>query len=110
MENALRHTPAGTIINVRLTDEDDGPGVLPEDLPHLTDRFYRGEQSRTTPGNGLGLSLVHAVADLHRARLDIEPLNPGLRVNLAFAQSTARRGRDATGSSVAIPVGEGTRR
>jgi signal transduction histidine kinase len=120
VENALRHTPAGTVIRVRLTDdpgggvvlavEDDGPGVLPEDLPHLTDRFYRGEQSRTTPGNGLGLSLVEAVADLHRARLDIEPLSPGLRVSLAFARSSAPRSRYPLGPSVPIPVGGGDRR
>ena len=52
-----------------LSVEDDGPGVAKSDLPHLTDRFYRGESSRTTPGNGLGLSLVSAVADLHGATL-----------------------------------------
>ena len=120
VENALRHTPAGTVIHVRLTEnpgsgvvlavEDDGPGVLPEDLPRLTDRFYRGERSRTTPGNGLGLSLVEAVADLHRARLDIEPLNPGLRVSLVFGRSAAHRARDTQGSSAPLPVGEPNRR
>jgi signal transduction histidine kinase len=92
-ENALRHTPAGTCIQVRLAGdsarvilsvEDNGPGVASADLPRLTDRFYRGERSRTTPGNGLGLSLVGAVAELHRARLRLEPLQPGLRVSLAF--------------------------
>ena len=72
VENALRHTPPGTRIAVRLEGssatgahlsvEDDGAGVAEADLPHLTDRFYRGESSRTTPGNGLGLSLVSAVA------------------------------------------------
>jgi signal transduction histidine kinase len=92
-ENALRHTPAGTCIQVRLAGdsarailsvEDNGPGVAPADLPRLTDRFYRGERSRTTPGNGLGLSLVSAVAELHGAHLRLEPLQPGLRVSLAF--------------------------
>jgi signal transduction histidine kinase len=95
VENTLRHTPADTRIEVRLTAEpgagvvlaveDDGPGVSEADLPRLTDRFYRAERSRTTPGNGLGLSLVGAVADLHGARLQIVGLNPGLRVSLAFA-------------------------
>ncbi len=69
VENALRHTPAGTLIGVQLAREgdgnclavvDDGPGVPPGDIPRLADRFYRGERSRTTPGNGLGLSLVAA--------------------------------------------------
>jgi signal transduction histidine kinase len=94
VENALRHTPPGTRISVRLIRgaptgvelaiEDDGPGVAAADLPRLADRFYRGERSRTTPGNGLGLSLVSAVAELHGARLSIEAREPGLRVRLAF--------------------------
>jgi signal transduction histidine kinase len=94
VENALRHTPLGTRIDVRLEGnsetgarlsvDDDGPGVAEADLPHLTDRFYRGESSRTTPGNGLGLSLVSAVAELHGATLDLNVMKPGLRVILAF--------------------------
>ncbi|MBN9563473.1 MAG: HAMP domain-containing protein [Alphaproteobacteria bacterium] len=94
VENALRHTPAGTLIGVRLsrdwgagdclTVEDDGPGVGAEDLPRLVHRFYRGERSRTTSGNGLGLSLVAAVADLHGASLLLEDAAPGLRATLCF--------------------------
>ncbi len=93
VENALRHTPAGTRIAIRVSHagatggfvlavEDDGPGVRPADVPHLTERFYRGAQSRTTPGNGLGLSLVAAVAALHAAQMRIETLAPGLRVSM----------------------------
>ena len=94
VENALRHTPAGTRIGIRLSRdpgtaaclavEDDGPGVKPEDLPRLADRFYRSERSRTTPGNGLGLSLVAAVAELHGACLLLEDAGPGLRAGLVF--------------------------
>ncbi len=94
VENALRHTPPGTRINVKLSGdpgtgaclavEDDGPGVEGDDLPRLVHRFYRGERSRTTPGNGLGLSLVAAVADLHGATLHIRNAVPGLRVSLLF--------------------------
>jgi len=93
VENALRHTPPGTTIRLAVSDtsrgprlviEDDGPGVSPGDLPRLTDRFYRGERSRTTPGNGLGLSLVSAVAELHGADLLLERPEPGLRVTIAF--------------------------
>ncbi len=97
VENTLRHTPPGTRIELLLSDDpaagaclciqDDGPGVDPDDLPRLTQRFYRGEHSRTTPGNGLGLSLVAAVADLHRATLLIENRHPGLKVSLRFAQA-----------------------
>jgi len=93
MENALRHTPAGTRIGIRLSNgqagaclavEDDGPGAAPDDLPRLVDRFYRGERSRTTPGNGLGLSLVAAVAELHGAALSLRDAGPGLRVALCL--------------------------
>ena len=91
VENALRHTPSGTCITIRLHPtaigarlvvEDDGPGVAPADLAHLTERFFRGDRSRSTAGNGLGLSLVAAVAELHRARLCLENREPGLRVTL----------------------------
>lgn len=94
VENALRHTPAGSCVDVRLVRdgsagaclvvEDDGPGVPAWDLSRLTDRFYRGERSRTTPGNGLGLSLVAAVAELHGAALQFETRLPGLRATLRF--------------------------
>ncbi|MBW4023986.1 MAG: HAMP domain-containing protein [Proteobacteria bacterium] len=93
VENVLRHTPSGTVMRLQLrreragcwlTVEDDGPGVAVDDLPRLTHRFYRGERSRTTVGNGLGLSLVSAVAELHGCRLAIESLSPGLRVSLHF--------------------------
>lgn len=94
VENALRHTPAGTRIalhlsaqsatQARLVVEDDGPGVTPADLLRLTDRFYRAERSRTTVGNGLGLTLVAAVAELHGARLELADAGPGLRATLLF--------------------------
>jgi signal transduction histidine kinase len=106
VENALRHTPAGTHIGIRLSRsnevgsnmagarlmvEDDGPGVGAGDLPRLTHRFYRGERSRTTPGNGLGLSLVAAVAELHGTRLQLEDAGPGLRASLLFPSAQSAR-------------------
>ena len=108
VENALRHTPAGTRIGVSLsrehvtgaclTVEDDGPGVHAEDLPHLTHRFYRGEHSRTTPGNGLGLSLVAAVAELHGAELYLQAGDPGFRARLCFHSAAGKRQRADAGS------------
>ena len=106
VENALRHTPVGTRTTVELSAgpqglctggpclavADDGPGVAAADLPRLARRFYRGERSRTTPGNGLGLSLVNAVAELHGAALGIESAPSGLRVALAFSPPTGLSG------------------
>lgn len=52
-------------------------------------RFFRLEDSRTTPGSGLGLSLVQAVADLHSARITLADNDPGLRTSLHFESRTA---------------------
>ncbi|HEY6432231.1 MAG TPA: ATP-binding protein [Acetobacteraceae bacterium] len=100
VENALRHTPPGTLIRIELharanggsciSVSDNGPGVSADDLPKLVLRFYRGEHSRTTPGSGLGLSLAHAVAELHGACLEIGSLNPGLRVQFVFPAFSAQ--------------------
>ncbi len=110
VENGLRHTPAGTRIAIRLARdgrtglrlvvEDDGPGVADGDLPHLTSRFYRADRSRTTPGNGLGLSLVNAVAELHGASLVLERLQPGFRASLVFPSAG---GSDGTQTDGALP-------
>ena len=101
VENALRHTPPGSRIRVLLTRaagggpmlavEDDGPGVPEAERDRVLRRFHRLEQSRTTPGSGLGLSLVAAVAELHDASLHLEDANPGLRVSVTFPDE-ARRG------------------
>ena len=89
LDNARIHTPAGTTIRlklaveeavVKLTVEDDGLGVSEEDRGKLLQRFFRAEASRTTPGNGLGLSLVAAAATAHSGEVAIEDASPGLRV------------------------------
>ena len=93
VENAVTHTPKGVHISVRLCCEDgvivgavsdDGLGVPSDEYERLFQRFYRLERSRSTPGNGLGLSLVKAVADLHSVRLDVRGANPGLEVYMRF--------------------------
>lgn len=93
IENALRHTPPGSRIDitiartadqVKLTVADNGPGVPAEERQNVLRRLYRLEQSRTTPGNGLGLSLVSVIADLHDAKLELASNAPGLAVSLTF--------------------------
>ena len=63
---------------------DRGPGIPIEERKQVLRRFYRLERSRNSPGNGLGLSLVAAVASLHGARLVLADNAPGLRVELHF--------------------------
>jgi signal transduction histidine kinase len=63
---------------------DTGPGVPAELHEKVFQRFFRIDDSRSTPGSGLGLSLVRAVADLHGARIQLADEDSGLRVLLAF--------------------------
>jgi two-component system sensor histidine kinase MprB len=70
LDNAAKWSPPGGTVTVRLTDgevcvDDQGPGIAPEDLPHVFDRFYRSEESRSMPGSGLGLSIARQVAVRH---------------------------------------------
>jgi signal transduction histidine kinase len=99
LENAIHHTPAGTTIEMQLRSlpgriqfvlADNGPGVPLEARDRLFDSFYRPEKSRTTPGSGLGLSLVKAVANLHNATVVLGDNKPGLRVELAFQNASAQ--------------------
>ena len=63
---------------------DNGPGIPAKEYSDVLKRFYRLERSRHTPGNGLGLSLVSAIANIHGARIEMSDNSPGLRVQLSF--------------------------
>jgi two-component system sensor histidine kinase MprB len=70
LDNAVRHAPPGTVVEVGagpdgVSVRDHGPGVDPDDAPHLFDRFYRGVQARGEQGTGLGLAIVRQVAEAH---------------------------------------------
>jgi len=95
VENAIRHAGKGAAIclmavshaaSVEAMVSDTGPGVPEADRERVLARFVRLEASRTTPGTGLGLTLVKAIADLHNARLALSDNDPGLRVTITFAQ------------------------
>jgi signal transduction histidine kinase len=94
VDNALKHGRAGGNVVVAsetldgrpvISIADDGPGIPPGEREHVFKRFYRLEQSRYTSGNGLGLSLVAAVARLHDAWIEMLDNSPGLRVTLWFS-------------------------
>jgi signal transduction histidine kinase len=87
LENAQRHTPVGTLIRLTLTAvgnhlclqvNDNGPGVSKSDRSRIIKRFQRLDRSRNTPGHGLGLNLVDAVAKIHGGRLIFKDNGPGL--------------------------------
>jgi signal transduction histidine kinase len=83
--NAINYTPKGGTVLVglgkaqnqaRLTISDNGPGIPPEDLPHIFERFYRGEKARTRSrdgkGFGLGLSIAYWIVRNHNGRIDVD--------------------------------------
>jgi signal transduction histidine kinase len=97
VDNAIKHGRAGGHVVVAnetidgrpvISIADDGPGIPSDQYEHVFKRFYRLEQSRYTPGNGLGLSLVAAVARLHGARVEMLENSPGLKFMLWFAAPT----------------------
>ncbi len=99
VDNALKYTPPGGRVTVRpamsfqgvdLCVADTGPGIPPEERPRVVERFVRLEASRHSPGTGLGLSLVQAVAHFHNAELILEDNEPGLRAILRFPRPMQR--------------------
>jgi signal transduction histidine kinase len=93
VENAIRHCPPGARIElggrmhggeVELVVADSGPGIAAAERDKVFRRLYRVEKSRTTPGSGLGLSLVKAIVDLHGASIALDDNHPGLAVNVRF--------------------------
>jgi len=93
VDNAIKHTPAGGAITLetatragacRIQIADTGPGIPGELREKVFQRFYRGDHSRSTPGSGLGLSLVRAIVDIHHARIELADNQPGLQVIVVF--------------------------
>jgi signal transduction histidine kinase len=98
LDNALKYTPAGGHIDIELRRKpdgldlvvaDSGPGVPAEARERVLQRFARLDESRSSPGSGLGLALVRAVADQHDARLTLTDNAPGLRVTLSLPADAA---------------------
>jgi signal transduction histidine kinase len=96
VDNAIKHGRERGFVSIRtdcheegavLAISDDGPGVPPNETDLIFRRFYRSEKSRCTPGNGLGLSLVAAVARVHGANIKLFPNRPGLTIELQFPPS-----------------------
>jgi signal transduction histidine kinase len=100
LDNAIKYAPQGGHISVRLEDGadgscvtvcDDGPGIPAAEREQVFQRFYRVEESRSGhPGNGLGLSLVQAVINLHGGRVALADNRPGLRVTVQLPRTSPR--------------------
>jgi len=104
LDNAIKFSPPGTSVRLSAAREagfaeivvsDAGPGIPPEDRGRVTERFFRGETARSTPGSGLGLALVQAVATLHGGLLRLDDAAPGLAATLILPVGP--------GNSVSLP-------
>lgn len=93
VDNAIKYTPEGGSIELKLKQDnkachidvaDSGIGIPEEEQDKVFNRFYRVAKSRSQPGNGLGLSLVNAVIDLHRGQIKLSNNHPGLRVHITL--------------------------
>ena len=88
LDNAIKFTPEGSTVHltalsgkerILISVTDEGIGIPVSDREKAVRRFYRADEARNTPGSGLGLSLVAAVAELHYGKLRLEDNEPGLR-------------------------------
>jgi len=97
LDNAIKYTPAGGLVNVtvalgaqggiHIEVRDTGGGISPTDLPHVFERFYRGDPSRSQAGSGLGLSFARAVARAHGGDITVasSPAGSAFAVNIPAA-------------------------
>ncbi len=101
LDNAVKFSsPGGTVRlgaenagdGIRITVADQGPGIPVHDRARATERFFRGETARSTPGSGLGLALVQAVAQLHNGSLTLDDAGPGLMAQLHIGASHRENG------------------
>jgi len=92
LDNAIKYSPVHGKISLFAKEKtikicDNGNGIPLSEQNHVMERFVRLDNARSTPGNGLGLSLVKAVSELHNATMSLEDNQPGLTVRLLFGKN-----------------------
>jgi two-component system, OmpR family, sensor histidine kinase MprB len=92
LDNAVKYSPEGAPVEVTVRGgevivADHGPGIAPEDLPRVFDRFYRAAAARSKPGSGLGLAIVREAAEAHGGTASAESTAAGARFKLALPTS-----------------------
>ncbi|MEQ8663587.1 MAG: HAMP domain-containing sensor histidine kinase, partial [Gammaproteobacteria bacterium] len=112
IDNSIKYAGPGARIDVSVAADadtvsvavrDDGPGIPADELAHVTERFYRVDRSRSLPGNGLGLSIVAAIATFHEGRLELANGAPGLLARLVLPRRGPPAAAPAAGASGVAP-------
>ncbi|HYB51732.1 MAG TPA: ATP-binding protein [Burkholderiaceae bacterium] len=114
IDNALRYGPLGGTVRVRTGTQDDfafaavedeGPGIAPEQRARVFERFYRVPNSPSTEGCGIGLAIVKAAVEMHRAQIELGRSEMGgLQALVRFATAAPRASAPADGADSASPV------
>jgi signal transduction histidine kinase len=98
VDNALKYAGSDSTVRVRAVQDrdtvsivvqDNGPGIPAEDREKVMTRFYRGDRSRSLPGNGLGLPIVSSISHLHAGTFALEDASPGLRARIVLPRVRA---------------------
>ncbi|WP_075980056.1 sensor histidine kinase [Bacillus massilinigeriensis] len=99
LDNAIRYTKEGTITcslkiknqGIVIKVQDIGPGISPDNLPHIFDRFFRADTSRNREGSGLGLAIAKTIVEAHEGQIDVKSeVNKGTTFIIQFKQNVAR--------------------
>jgi signal transduction histidine kinase len=116
LDNALKYAGSATTVAVRarqdrdtvtLVVQDNGPGIPPAERARVLERFYRLDRGRSTPGHGLGLSIVAAITALHGGTLSLEDAAPGLVVRLVLPRVDAAPAAEALARAAGGREGDG---
>ena len=91
---------------MEITVADNGPGIPDAEKSKVLTRFYRGDSSRGTPGVGLGLTLVAAVAKVHGGQVELNDNHPGLRAQMVIAPGVGLKGNALRGGGAPHAVPE----
>jgi signal transduction histidine kinase len=98
VDNALKYAGSDSTIRVEAVQDrntvsivvqDNGPGIPADEIEKVMTRFYRGDRSRTLPGNGLGLPIVSSISHLHAGSFALEDAGPGLRARIVLPRARA---------------------
>ena len=114
LDNAIKYTPAGGEVTISARREareieiiyqDTGPGIAEADLPRIWDRLYRGDKSRSEHGLGLGLSLVKAIVEAHRGRVEVASHEgAGAKFRILLPTKAARETVQPAATSADVPA------